>query len=62
MGWKTDLVYGFSEIYPIFNSILFPYFLDVNTEIEILKATVVKVINKTYALSLLNLKLIHHCE
>ena len=61
MGWKTDLVYGFSEIYTSSPQNSFSYFLDVNTEIEILKATVVKVINKTYALSLLNLKLIHYC-
>ena len=59
MGWKTDSVYGFSEILSLFNSHEFyPYFLDVNTEIEVLKATVVKVINKPRC-TLLNLKLIY---
>jgi hypothetical protein len=44
MGWKTDPVYGFSvKVIP--SSIHKILFLDVNTEIEILKSTVVKVIN-----------------
>lgn len=59
MGWEADPVYGFSEIYlssSTHNSI--SYFLDVNTEIEVLKATVIKVVNKPQY-TLLSLKLIY---